>query len=185
MGGNEVERNEYRAEMQRAMALLAENQHTIFLGQTVAFPGSRFTYSTLADVPLEKRIELPIMEDTQMGISIGLALAGYIPVSIYPRMDFLLLATNQLGNHLEHFEELSKGEMKPKVIVRSIIGARKPIYPGPQHCQDHTEAFKLILPNMNVIKLENSRDIVPAYHHALYGTNKSSLLIDVGNAHYG
>ena len=66
MAGKEVELNEYRSEMQKAMAMLAEDSRTIFLGQTVAFPGSRFTYATLADVPLEKRVELPIMEDTQM-----------------------------------------------------------------------------------------------------------------------
>ena len=184
MAGKEVEPNEYRSEMQKAMAMLAEDSRTIFLGQTVAFPGSRFTYATLADVPLEKRVELPIMEDTQMGISIGLALAGYIPVSIYPRMDFLLLASNQLVNHLDKFEELSNGRMHPKVIIRTVVGATSPIYPGPQHCQNHTEAFRRMLQNVEVIKLENPKDIVPAYRHALHGTDKSSLLIDAGNAHY-
>ena len=38
MAGKEVEPNEYRSEMQKAMAMLAEDSRTIFLGQTVAFP---------------------------------------------------------------------------------------------------------------------------------------------------
>ncbi len=185
MAGEKMDTNSYRSEMQRAMKMLSEDPRVVFLGQTVAYPGSRFTYDTFSEVPMTQRVEMPIMEDTQMGISIGLAMAGLVPVSVYPRLDFLLLATNQMANHLDKLEELSDGRITPKVIVRSVVGARKPIYPGPQHCQDHTDAFKLILPNMNVVKLENSREIVPAYRHALYGTNKSSLLIDVGNAHYG
>ena len=43
-----------------------------------------------------------------MGLSLGLALQGFVPVSIYPRIDFLLSATNQLVNHLDKIRLMSK-----------------------------------------------------------------------------
>lgn len=175
--------NEYRAALKKSMEMLAEDSRTIFLGQTVGFPGSRFTYGTLEDIPAEKRIELPIMEDTQMGISIGMALAGYIPVSVYPRMDFLTLATNQLVNHLDKMQEMSKGQYDPKVIVRAVVGSRSPIYPGPQHCQDHTIAFDSMLERIRVVRLTEADQIVPAYEKALKDRG-STVLVDYGDLHF-
>ena len=46
-----------------------------------------------------------------MGMTIGLLMAGKIPVSIYPRWNFLLLAINQLVNHLDKLTEDSEMEL--------------------------------------------------------------------------
>ncbi len=175
--------NAYCTELKRAMEYLAQDERTLFLGQTVAHPGSRFTYKTFVDIPLEKRLELPIMEEAQMGISTGLALAGYIPVSIYPRFDFLLLAANQLVNHLDKMEAMSEGQFTPKVIIRTVVGATLPIHPGPQHAQDHTEAFRRMLTNVDVVRLESPEAIMPAYQAAL-ASPRSTLLVELGNLHY-
>lgn len=161
------------------MELLSKDNKVLFLGQTVAYQGS-LVYETLQKVPESKRIELPVMEDTQMGMSIGLSLEGFIPVSIYPRMDFLILAMNQLVNHLDKIEKISHGQFKPKIIIRTMIGSRKPFYPGIQHCSDYTDALKLILKDIKVIKLINSKDIIPAYKKALE-SNKSTLLIEMAD----
>ena len=48
-----------------------------------------------------KKLELPVTEEMQMGMTIGLLMNGYIPVSIFPRWNFMLLAINQLVNHLD------------------------------------------------------------------------------------
>jgi hypothetical protein len=50
--------------------------------------------TTLTEVPRERLIELPVAEEMQMGMTLGMALAGFVPVSIYPRWNFLLLAMN-------------------------------------------------------------------------------------------
>ncbi|NCO11758.1 hypothetical protein CO038_01155 [Candidatus Pacearchaeota archaeon CG_4_9_14_0_2_um_filter_39_13] len=175
--------NVYRAALKEAMGILADDERTIFLGQTVGFPGSRFTFGTLEDIPAEKRIELPIMEDTQMGMSIGMALEGYIPVTVYPRVDFLLLASNQLVNHLDKMHEMSRGQHDPHVIIRAVVGSRNPIYPGPQHCQDHTGAFTSMLQRVNVTRLTQPEQIVPAYQRALERKGPS-LLIEYGDLHF-
>jgi pyruvate dehydrogenase E1 component alpha subunit len=167
----------YDNELKRAMEILGKNEKVVFLGQTVGYKGSPI-YNSLENVSMGKRIELPVMEETQMGMSIGLALAGYIPVSIYPRFDFLTLATNQLVNHLDKAYELSNGEFNPKVIVRTSVGSKTPLYPGPQHCQDHTEAYKLMLKNMDVIKLKNHSQIVEEYERAIE-KDRSTLMIEI------
>lgn len=157
------------------MDILSKNKNTIFIGQLIKYWGC--IYGTLIDIPNEKKIEVPIFEDTQMGISIGLSLEGYIPITIYPRMDFLIIAMNQLVNHLDKIEEMSNGEFKPKVIIRTIIGSKYPLNPGPQHHQDYTEVLKLCLKNINVIKLEKEEDIVEEYIRAL-NNDKSTILIE-------
>jgi pyruvate/2-oxoglutarate/acetoin dehydrogenase E1 component len=169
----------YKDELAKAMDLLGKNEKTIFLGQSVAYPGNA-VYKTLEYVPLSKRIEMPIVEDLQMGMSTGLSLEGFIPVSIFPRMDFLILAINQLVNHLDKIKEMSNNQFSPKVIIRTGIGATKPLYPGLQHCSDYREALKLMLKNINVVKLENSKDIIPEYKKALE-SDKSTILIEVND----
>ncbi len=172
----------YFDELCKAMKLLSDNPDVIFLGQSVAYSGNAI-YRTLENIPSERRIELPIAEDMQMGMSIGLALEGYIPVSIFPRFDFLLLATNQLVNHLDKIVEMSNGQYSAKVIIRTAIGSINPLYPGPQHCQDYTDAFRLLLKTVNIIKLEHAEDIMSAYKEALREV-KSSLLIEKVDLYY-
>lgn len=170
---------EYLEETKKAMTWLSEQPKTFFLGQTVEYEGSPM-YRSLVNVLDKKKLEMPVAEEMQMGMSIGLALEGYIPISIYPRVDFLLCAINQLVNHLNICEEMSNREWMPGVIIRTQIGNTKPLYPGPQHCQNHYQALKLLCKNMKVIKLNNAWSILPvyrrAYRDALNG--KSTLIIE-------
>ena len=171
----------YKDELTNAMDLLAKDKRVIFIGQNIVYPGSIMS-SSLKGIPNSKKIELPLIEDAQIGMSIGLALEGYIPVSIYPRMDFLIIATNQLVNHLDKIEEMSCGRFKPKIIIRTALGSTKPLYPGLQHCSDYTDGLRHMLKNVEVIKLTRSKDIIPAYTHALKRKDKkSTLLIEVAD----
>ena len=131
----------YRSELIRSMKYLSKNNKVIFLGQSVNYSGNAI-YNTLKDINSNKKIELPVFEDTQMGISTGLALNGFVPVTCYPRFDFLILSLNQLVNHLDKLQDMSLGKLKAKVIIiRTSIGS-KTLDGGPQHTQDHTSALK-------------------------------------------
>lgn len=169
----------YKDEVIKAMNMLARDKRVIFLGQSVRYPG-HIMYGTLENIPARRKVELPVFEDTQLGISTGLALEGYIPVSIFPRMDFLIIAANQLVNHLDKIEEMSCGQFKPKVIIRTMVGSTKPLYPGPQHCSDYTNVLKSFLTNVDVMKLTEAKDIVPAYEKALKN-DKPTILIEMGD----
>lgn len=156
----------YRDCVAQAMVELAKDARVIFIGQNVLYPG-HVVYETLAGVPKEKRIEMPVFEASQTGIATGLALAGYIPVSIYPRMDFLTLAVNELVNHLDKLEEMSQGQFKPHVIIRTMLGNTSPLHPGPQHSQNHVEAFRLMLKHIKVLTPMTPQEVLAAYAGAL------------------
>ncbi len=171
----------YAEELSRAMDMLAEDKRTYFIGQAVAVPGTAMT-GTIKNVPKEKLLELPVAEEMQMGMSIGLALTGHIPVSFYPRWNFLLLAVNQLVNHLDKMSIISNGGFQPKVIIRTGIGSVRPLHPQFQHIGDYTEAFRLMCTNIEIIRLEETGDIFPAYKKALErGDGKSTILVEYGD----
>jgi pyruvate/2-oxoglutarate/acetoin dehydrogenase E1 component len=95
--------SKYIDELSRSMAFLDGQKDTLFLGQAVAVAGTAMR-NTLLSVQEEKLLELPVEEDFQLGLSIGLGLNGIIPICIFPRWNFLLMATDQIVNHLEsHF----------------------------------------------------------------------------------
>ena len=153
----------YSEALTTAMNLLSTDDRVIFLGQSVAVQGTSMR-STLEKVSDSQLLELPVDEDFQMGIANGMALAGYIPVSIFPRLNFMLLATNQIVNHLDKMSELA-------------IGSQIPLNPGPQHTGDFTEAFRLLCPNINIVRLDDTNMIIPEYKKALSRTDGVSTIL--------
>ena len=171
----------YFDELKRAMNWLSDQDQTLFLGQAVAYPGTGMT-NTLIDVRKDKLLEMPVVEEMQMGISIGLAINGSVPITIFPRWNFLLLAANQIVNHLDKLSLYSDGQFKPKVIIRTSIGSERPIHPQHQHVGDYTEAFRLMLTTCEVIRLGEPEDIFPAYEKAyLRQDGKSTILVEYGD----
>jgi len=160
-----------------AMLMLAADKRTLFVGQSVAYDGATM-YHSLKGVPMDKRLEMPVIEDFQLGFCIGLSLRGRLPICIYPRMDFLLLAMNQLVLHLDRFCEM--GDFRPKVIVRTRVGPTKPLNAGPQHSGNYTAAFRLMLRNVDVLELMWAGDVMPCYRHAL-AQPRSTLIVENGN----
>ncbi|PIQ89622.1 MAG: hypothetical protein COV72_02060 [Candidatus Omnitrophica bacterium CG11_big_fil_rev_8_21_14_0_20_42_13] len=162
---------EYYKAICRQMHKFAANKKVIFLGQQVV---SEDFYGTLKGIPNDRRIEMPVAEELQMGLSIGLSMEGFVPVSIYQRMDFLPRACDQLVNHLNLIEDMSGGVFKPRVIIRTTIGSRRPLDVGPQHSQDLTEMFKAVL-KFPVLKVRTPKEVDHAYNLAY--TSKSPVMI--------
>ncbi len=146
------------------------------MGQSVVYPGSSI-FVSLKDVPKSKKIEIPVMEEVQTGMAIGMALNGYIPVSCYPRFDFLILAANQLTNHLDKIDYLTNNNFKSKILIRTMIGSTKPLNAGLQHTQDHTNALKKLLQFSEVIKLNREDEIFDKYTNAISKKNKKKVFI--------
>ena len=171
----------YKEELTKAMTWLGEQPNTIFIGQSVIYPGQAM-FPTLEGVPLDRKIELPIMEDAQMGISIGLSLAGYIPISIYSRMDFLLLAMNQFVNHLDKIAIMSHGEFIPKVIIRTMVGSHRPLDGGLQHTQDYSVSLNGewgFIPHIRIYQIGSAQSAVQYYQEALV-SSQSCLMVEYG-----
>ena len=143
----------YKEAVIEAMGWLGEQPDTLFIGQTVGVPGS-YMFGSLEKVPAEKLLELPVAEELQMGMTLGLGLEGYVPISIYPRIDFLLLALNQLVNHIDKIGVMSEDKMRPRIIIRTSIGPRKPLDGGPQHTNDYIKEIRSMCRYIRVISLD-------------------------------
>jgi pyruvate/2-oxoglutarate/acetoin dehydrogenase E1 component len=171
----------YFDELKRSMSFLAQDPRTIFLGQAVAVAGTAMT-NTLKDVPPDRLIELPVAEEMQMGMTTGMALTGLVPVSIFPRWNFLLSAMGQLINHLDKVQVMSNGGYKVKAIIRTGIGSQRPLHPQHQHVGDYTEALRSMCTTIEVIRLEEPSEIFPGYERALLRDDgRSTILIEYGD----
>ena len=169
----------YKDELIRSMKWLGEKDNTLFLGQATLFSGHAIS-NTLVDVPKEKLIELPVMEEVQMGMATGLSLEGYVPITIYPRFNFMMLSINQLVNHMDKMKEMSKGLLIPKVIVRVAVGAKKPMDGGSQHTQDFTESIKHMLTDTKLVELTEPEQVFSTFEDA-YNRNGSTVVVEWGD----
>ncbi|MEK6913859.1 MAG: radical SAM protein [Nanoarchaeota archaeon] len=164
----------YKEAIKTSMEALAKEENTIFLGYNICF-GTK-AYGTLTDVPREKMIETPLAENLMAGLAIGLSLEGYFPVLFFERHDFMLIALDAIVNHLDKMEKLSHGEYKAPMIIRAVVGGTKPLYPGIQHTQDFTEAFKKMI-NFPIYEPKNSEEVIEAYKKAKE-SGKPAMIIE-------
>ena len=166
----------YFSELKRAMSFLADHPKTLFIGQAVEYEGTGL-FDSLSHLPKEKRIELPVAEYLQSGLANGMAIEGLIPVSTYPRWNFLLMGTDQIINHLDKFVTMSSGKCMPKVIIRVAVGSEHPVDPQCQHKGNFAESFRGMLKNTEVIELIEPEDIMPAYEKALNRTDGINTIL--------
>jgi len=156
----------YKDSLTNMMTKLGEMDNTVFLGQQILFPGNPMS-GTLINVPKEKMIELPVMEDSQMGMSLGMAMVGKFVITFYPRWDFLICAANQLVNHVDKIELMSNGQWKPNIIIRVAKGSEIPLNPGPQHRGNYFNEFQSITQTIKFFDCVTVDDIENAYNHAI------------------
>ncbi|HEV3437963.1 MAG TPA: transketolase C-terminal domain-containing protein [Gemmata sp.] len=93
----------------------------------------------------------PLSEDGMTGVAIGMALAGLRPIHVHIRMDFLLLAMNQLLNVAAKSRYMFGGRVNVPMVVRAMIG--KSWGQGAQHSQGlhgmfmHVPGIKVVAPS--------------------------------------
>lgn len=70
----------------------------------------------------DRCLDTPIAEDSMTGFGLGAAINGLRPIHIHIRVDFLLLAMNQLANMVSSFCYGSGGKMKVPLVIRAVVG---------------------------------------------------------------
>lgn len=153
----------YKDALTKSMKHLAEMNNSIFIGQQIVYAGNPMS-TTLDHVPKEKMIEVPVIEETQMGMSLGLAMTGKTVITFYPRWDFLICASNQLINHIDKYELMTG--VKPHILIRLGKGSDKPLDPGHQHKGSYFEEFKSMCKNIEFLNLKTPNDIELSYKYA-------------------
>jgi pyruvate/2-oxoglutarate/acetoin dehydrogenase E1 component/TPP-dependent pyruvate/acetoin dehydrogenase alpha subunit len=97
----------------------------------------------------------PLAEDAMTGVAIGMALAGLRPVHIHIRMDFLMLAMNQLINIAAKTYYTFGGQVSVPLVVRAMIG--RSWGQGAQHSQAF-HSFFMHVPGLKVVAPSNPYD---------------------------
>jgi pyruvate/2-oxoglutarate/acetoin dehydrogenase E1 component len=171
----------YFDELKKSMNWLSQKEDTLFLGQAIEFPGTAIT-NTLKDVDRSKLLEMPVNEDMQMGMTLGMALNKTVPISIYPRWNFLLLSANQIVNHVDKIKIMSNGEYTPKIIIRTSIGSQRPLHPQYQHIGDFPAGFKSMCDYIDIIRLDEPNQIFESYKYAYERKdNRPTILVEWGD----
>ncbi len=96
----------------------------------------------------ERVFGTPLSEDAMTGAAIGMALAGLRPIHVHIRMDFLMLAMNQLVNVAAKTRYMYGGRAGVPLVVRAMIG--KSWGQGAQHSQG-LHSFFMHVPGIRVV----------------------------------
>jgi pyruvate/2-oxoglutarate/acetoin dehydrogenase E1 component len=179
---SQPEYTHYKDALTNSMKFLGEQNDTIFIGQQVLWAGNPMG-TTLGNVPKDKMIEVPVMEESQMGMSLGMAMAGDFVITFYPRWDFLICATNQLVNHVDKISLMSNGSWKPNMIIRLGKGSDKPLDPGHQHRGNYIEEFKSMCPNITFWDLKDHKTIEKVYH-LCYESGGINVIVEYPELYY-
>lgn len=98
----------------------------------------------------DRCFDTPLSEDAMTGFGLGTAINGMRPIHIHIRVDFLLLAMNQLVNMVSTFSYSTRGEVKVPLVIRAVVG--RGWGQGYQHSKSlhsyfaHIPGLKVILP---------------------------------------
>jgi pyruvate/2-oxoglutarate/acetoin dehydrogenase E1 component len=92
-------------------------------------------------------IDPPVSEDGITGVAIGAAIAGMRPIMVHPRMDFMLLAMNQIINHAASWHYMFGGKVNVPVTIRSIINR------GGEQASQHSKSLQSMLMHVPGLKV--------------------------------
>ncbi len=116
----------------------------------------------------ERCFGTPLSEDAMTGMAIGAAMAGYRPVHVHIRMDFMMLAMNQLVNMAAKSHYMYNGQVKIPLVVRTMIG--RSWGQGAQHSQALHSMF-MHVPGLKVVAPSNAHDAKGALIAAIRDDN--------------
>ena len=95
-------------------------------------------------------LETPTSENAMTGIAVGLAISGFKPIVIHQRLDFFLLAMDQVVNSAAKWHYMFGGQQSVPLTIRLITG--RGWGQGPTHSQNlhswftHIPGLKVVMP---------------------------------------
>ncbi len=113
----------------------------IVMGQGVDDSGGIFgsTLNLHKEFGEHRAFDMPLAEESITGIANGAALAGLKPVVVHARIDFLLLAMNQIVTHAAKWRFMFGDANRMGVVYRGVIG--RGWGQGAQHAQSLQALF--------------------------------------------
>jgi pyruvate dehydrogenase E1 component beta subunit len=128
----------------------------------------------------QRVFDMPLSENGMTGICIGAALNGMRPVMVHQRIDFALLAMDQIVNNAAKWHYMFDGKGRVPLVVRVIIG--RGWGQGPQHSQSlqamfaHVPGLRVVMPatahdakGMLIASIEQNSPVIFVEHRWLHG----------------
>lgn len=143
----------YGSALREGFAYLLKNHPEVFtIGQGLWSPW--YVGNSMTDLDKEfgkhRVIDTPVSELACTGVAVGAAICGKRPVVIHPRVDFALLAVDQIVNQAAKWCHMFGGQVSVPVTIRAIInrGGEQ----GAQHSQAlhswfaHIPGLRVVMP---------------------------------------
>jgi deoxyxylulose-5-phosphate synthase len=162
----------YKEAMNQSMKELGD-LGAIFIGYNTAKGNAM---GTLKEVSEDQKLETPVAENLMSGLAIGMSFEGFTPVLYFERHDFMLVAMDAIGNHIDKIERISHGEYKVPIIIRAVEAFGGPFYSGPTHHQDFTNLLKTLV-SFPVLDPVTGIDVLKAFKGA-YQSKRPAIIIE-------
>lgn len=145
--------------------ILEEYSESLLFGLGVNDPKRVFgtTHLLLEKFGRSRVFETPTAENSSLGIALGLSISGFKPMVVHQRLDFFLLAMDQLVNGAAKWRFMFGDSYNTSMIIRLIIG--RGWGQGPTHSQNLHSWFAHI-PNLRVLYPTFAEDFASVYEHA-------------------
>jgi pyruvate/2-oxoglutarate/acetoin dehydrogenase E1 component len=124
----------------------------LLLAEGISDPSS--VYGTTAEIgkliDAKRIIEMPVSENGLCGVAIGAAMMGKRPIISFHRVEFALLAMEQIINNAAKTHYISNGQHNVPMVIRMIVG--RGWGQGPEHSQSmeavfsHFPGLKVVMP---------------------------------------
>lgn len=148
-----VKKTAYGDAIRQGFEYLLENHDNVFtIGQGLWSPWYVGNSMTNLDKQFgrERVIDTPVSELATTGAALGASLCGYRPIVIHPRVDFMLLATDQIVTQAAKWRFMFGGQVSAPVTIRAIVnrGGQQ----GAQHSQAlhswfaHIPGLRVVMP---------------------------------------
>ena len=132
--------------------LMSRYQEVFAIGQGLWSPW--YVGNSMTDLDKEfgrgRVLDTPVSEAACTGAALGAALCGYRPIVVHPRVDFMLLALDQIVNQAAKWRHMLGGGTGPRITIRAIVnrGGEQ----GAQHSQAlhawfaHVPGLRVVMP---------------------------------------
>lgn len=143
----------YTAAINDALSIaMHQDKKVLCFGLGVDDPRRIFgtTHNLQEQFGTDRVFDTPTSENAMTGIGIGASLAGFRPVMVHQRLDFFLLAMDQLVNAAAKWYYMFGGQLSVPIVIRLIMG--RGWGQGPTHSQNlqawfsHIPGLKVVMP---------------------------------------
>ncbi len=121
----------------------------------------------------ERVFDMPTSENAMTGVAIGASLNGIRPVVTHQRLDFFLLAMDQLINNAAKWNYMFGGQSSVPITIRLIIG--RGWGQGPTHSQNLQAIFSHI-PGLKVVMPTTAADAKGLLLESIFDNNPTVFL---------